>query len=167
MRSGYRSIPSTVIATLALAACADLSPSRALPSLPPIDGDGARSALVLVDSAAGHATVAVLVESRDASLGAYQGTVTYDPTGLQLERVVVPDDGTRLSNAEHPGVVRVAGFDAEGLRGHEAARLEFRVIDWTRLRDAVVTLDVAGTRDGVRVAPERLRAVAGIHALPR
>jgi hypothetical protein len=118
---------------------------------------GVRAAAVIVDSSSSTVAVGVDLQTSQISLGAYQGTVSYDTAGLSLLSADASGDG-RFANASAAGVVRFAGFSTSGFTTKRAILMRFAVRDWRAVRRLSVELSTAGTATGERLTGDGMQS---------
>ena len=117
-----------------------------------------RLRLVRVSPPGNRVVLMLRVEAHDVRMGAYQGTLTFDPSVLVVDSATAPGDGSRFVNAQRvsAGTLRFAGFTTSGFLGADAVRL----VAHTRgpLENARIAgvLEVAGDLDGHRLAATAL-----------
>lgn len=155
-----------ILAVALLAACADPSTVTQAPiDLPP--GLAPSSAMAVVEQATGEAGTVrwtIRVRTRDLTLGAYQGEVTYPATAYEVVSVATPEEGgaTRVVNAGEPGRIRFAAFALEAFRSDVVLTATLRERQPNAASEVRATLDVAGTPEGEAVASTQLVPSAGI-----
>lgn len=156
----------TKISALALTALclAPLAPpmfaqGRGEPRAPLVQASLVRAA----KDSSGRTALLVRIEGRGLVLGAYQGTLHFDPAVVSVDSATVPTDGYRLVNANDAakGIVRFAGFTTDGFAGTEAVRL---IVRGTPLERGafVLSLDQAGDLDGKVVPAAQLHGGSGL-----
>lgn len=121
---------------------------------------------VRVERAGGSANAAVFriqVEGSGLALGAYQGTLRWDPTQITVDSVKAGKDGFRLVNGNDraKGLLRFSGFTPTGFKSTEAALVFVHGRTVPTVTQMEASLDVAGDVDGHAVAKSGLLGSKG------
>lgn len=136
-----------------------------LPVLADAAAETVRAALVAGEGG----TLVVRVDSPALVLGSVQGMVRFNPAELEvLEARPLTGAYTVVNlNDAARGELRFAAFAAEGLAGPDLASLTVRPIRPLSQVDASISLEVAGTVEGVSLPASRLTGTSRIFRVNR
>lgn len=130
---------------------------------------GTATAVVVVEPGAtrDRAVLTVRVLGNSLTIGAFQGSLTFERGAVELIETTVPtgiDGQFHIVNAENAreGVIRFAGFATEKFVGDEAFRITIKPLRPLSSIRFGTQLEVAGGTDGVALREEQLVAGSGL-----
>jgi hypothetical protein len=122
-------------------------------------------------AASGETTLAIVVQSTELVLGAYQGRFRFTPGSFTVVSAVTPPgDGMRVFNTDsaRAGVIRFAGYTvaAGGFRSQDVLVLVVRTARSLETAKLTVDLDVATDLQGKAVPASRIVPARGLSGGP-
>lgn len=165
-------IPVLAILALAAVACRDERRPTApttLETAVPLNKKGSAQAVVVLEpgATAESAVLSVRVLTKDMTLGAYQGTLTFDANAFEILETKVPSGSDAQFNIVNTdgaaqGVIRFAAFATEKFASNEAFRLTVKPRRQLSTVNFTTQLEVAGGTDGVALRESNLQASKGL-----